>query len=207
MQYITIKGTSSDSFIEKKSEFIGYIAHVETEDEAVRFINEIRARHRKARHNVYAYRLREANISRYSDDGEPQGTGGVPVLDVINKSELVDVCVVVTRYFGGVLLGANGLVRAYSHACKLAADSAVKQIFCECAEFCAVTDYNMYSKISFLLPAYEAKITEELFEENVKLRFYVKNEQIDALKKELTDITNGRIQLEIKKDLWADFAK
>ncbi|MBR1749656.1 MAG: YigZ family protein [Ruminococcus sp.] len=206
MQYITIKGTASDSFIEKKSEFIGYIAHVETEDDAVRFINEVRLKHRKARHNVYAYKLRDGNISRYSDDGEPQGTGGVPILDVINKAELVDVCVVVTRYFGGVLLGTNGLVRAYSHACKLAAESAKKQVFCECAQFNAVTDYNMYSKISFLLPAYEAKMSEELFEENVKLKFFVKNEHIDDLKKELNDITGGKIQLDIKKDLWADFA-
>ena len=93
------------AFTEKKSEFIGHIAPVSTADEAVAFINRIKAENRKARHNVYAYVLREGNVSRYSDDGEPQGTGGVPVLDVINKSGLTDVCVVVTRYFGGILFG------------------------------------------------------------------------------------------------------
>ena len=87
-------------------------------DEAVAFINRIKAENRKARHNVYAYVLREGNVSRYSDDGEPQGTGGVPVLDVINKSGLTDVCVVVTRYFGGILLGASGLTRGLCRLCK-----------------------------------------------------------------------------------------
>ena len=206
MGYITVKGYSSDSFIEKKSEFIGHICHVENEDEAVAFINKIKADNRKARHNVYAYKLRGSNLSRYSDDGEPQGTGGVPVLDVLNKEELVDVCVVVTRYFGGVLLGANGLVRAYSHACKLAVDSAARQEFYECSLINAVTDYNMYSKLTFLLPKFEVKMQEELFEENVKLSFYVKQELCENLKKELIDLTNGKIEMNETKDLWADFA-
>lgn len=206
MGYITVKGYSSDSFVEKKSEFIGHICHVEDEEQAVSFINRIKADNRKARHNVYAYKLREGNISRYSDDGEPQGTGGVPVLDVISKEGLTDVCVVVTRYFGGVLLGASGLVRAYSHACKIAVDSAVRQEFCECCEITAVTDYNMYSKISFILPKYEVKMREEKFEENVTLRFYVKNIFAQALTDELTDLTNGKISLEVIKDLWEDFA-
>ena len=206
MGYITVKGYSSESFIEKKSEFIGHIRHVESEEEAVAFINSIKAENRKARHNVYAYKLRGSNISRYSDDGEPQGTGGVPVLDVLNKEGLVDVCVVVTRYFGGVLLGANGLVRAYSHACKLAVDSAVRQEFCECSQIDAVTDYNMYSKLSFLLPKFEVKMQQELFEENVKLSFFVKKELCEQLKKELTDLTNGKIEINETIDLWEDFA-
>ena len=206
MGYITVKGHSSDSFTEKKSEFIGHICHVDSEDEAIAFINSIKADNRKARHNVYAYKLREGNISRYSDDGEPQGTGGVPVLDVINKEGLVDVCVVVTRYFGGVLLGASGLVRAYSHACKLAVDSTVRQEFCECSLIKATADYNMYSKLSFLLPKYEVKMQEELFEENITLSFYVKAELCESLKRELTDLTNGKIEIDEEKDLWADFA-
>ena len=92
MGYTTIYEEAQASFTEKKSEFIGHIAPVSTADEAVAFINRIKAENRKARHNVYAYVLREGNVSRYSDDGEPQGTGGVPVLDVINKSGLIDVC-------------------------------------------------------------------------------------------------------------------
>ena len=206
MGYITVKGFSSDRFTEKKSEFIGNICHVETEEQAIAFINKIKAENRKARHNVYAYKLRESNITRYSDDGEPQGTGGVPVLDVINKAGLVDICVVVTRYFGGVLLGANGLVRAYSHACKLAVDSAVKQEFCDCSLIKVQTDYNMYSKLSFLLPKFEVKMQEEIFEDSVKLSFFVKSELCQALKKELTDLTNGRITIDETKDLREDFA-
>lgn len=206
MGYLTVSGHSSDSFTEKKSEFIGYICHVESEEEAVAFINAVKAKNRKARHNVYAYRLRASNLSRYSDDGEPQGTGGVPVLDVLNKEGLVDVCVVVTRYFGGVLLGANGLVRAYSHACKIAVDSAQRQEFCECSLIEAVTDYNMYSKLSFLLPKFGVKMKDELFEENVKLSFFVKAEQCDELKKELTELTNGRIVIDETDGLWEDFA-
>ena len=103
MNYLTISKPANASFIEKRSEFIGHIAPVETNEQAVDFINSIKAENRKARHNVYAYILRNENISRYSDDGEPQGTGGVPVLDVLKKRQLTDVCVVVTRYFVGIL--------------------------------------------------------------------------------------------------------
>ena len=112
--YKTVAREASDEFVEKRSRFIGYVKPVKTEEEAVAFINQKRSEHWDARHNVYAYSLREGNIKRYSDDGEPSGTAGMPVLDVIVKNEIYDVCVVVTRYFGGVLLGTGGLVRAYS---------------------------------------------------------------------------------------------
>ena len=118
--YKTVKTESHDEFTEKRSRFIGYVKPVKTEDEATGFISSIRSKHWDARHNVYAYSLREGNIKRYSDDGEPSGTAGMPVLDVITKNEVYDVCVVVTRYFGGVLLGTGGLVRAYSQGAKLA---------------------------------------------------------------------------------------
>ena len=102
--YLTIEGFAEDEFVEKKSRFIGYAKHVETEEEAVSFINELKQKHWDATHNVYAYVLRDGQIRRYSDDGEPQGTAGIPTLDVILKEGVVDVCVVVTRYFGGCLL-------------------------------------------------------------------------------------------------------
>ena len=130
--YSTVRGFAEASFTEKRSEFIGYIKHTETADEAVDFINEIRAKHRKATHNVYAYIVREGNTSGYSDDGEPQGTAGTPVLSVLQKEGLTDVCCVVTRYFGGILLGGGGLVRAYSHSAKIAADAAERLIMCRC---------------------------------------------------------------------------
>ena len=119
MKYITVKSPAESSYTEKRSEFIGHISPAETNEDAINFINHIKENNRKARHNVYAYILRDGNISRYSDDGEPQGTAGIPVLEVLRKNNLTDVCCVVTRYFGGILLGGGGLVRAYSHSTAL----------------------------------------------------------------------------------------
>lgn len=206
MSYTTVYEYATDSFIEKKSEFIGHIMPVKTADEAVGFINRIKAEHRKARHNVYAYVLREGNASRYSDDGEPQGTGGVPVLDVINKAGLTDVCVVVTRYFGGVLLGASGLVRAYSQACTLAVNAARKMEMCECSRFSFSCDYNMYGKISYVLPEFEVINEKEDFADTVKITVLVRSEKTAAFVKKLTDISNGKLELSEESDLWADFA-
>ena len=124
MEYRTIAAPVSASFVEKKSEFIAQLFPVRTQEDAVEAIENVRKQHRRARHNVYAYLLREGNASRYSDDGEPQGTAGMPILDVLQKNGLTDICCVVTRYFGGVLLGANGLVRAYSHSTALAIENA-----------------------------------------------------------------------------------
>ena len=124
MEYRTVAKASSDEFVEKKSRFIGYIKHVTTQDEAVTFINEIKSKHWDATHNVYAYVLRDGQTRRYSDDGEPQGTAGQPILNVLEREGVQDVLCVVTRYFGGILLGAGGLCRAYTKAAKDALDDA-----------------------------------------------------------------------------------
>ena len=133
-EYKTVREFAFDEFVEKKSRFIGHIAPVSTEEEAIAFINEMRAKYRDATHNVYAYSLRENQIKRASDDGEPQGTGGVPVLNVLNGNGLVDVCCVVTRYFGGTLLGVGGLVRAYAEGAKIAVAAADIKIMAESAD-------------------------------------------------------------------------
>ncbi|MDO4944976.1 MAG: YigZ family protein [Ruminococcus sp.] len=206
MSYTTVYEYAQDSFVEKKSEFIGHICPVKTAEEAVEFVNKIKSENRKARHNVYAYVVREGNITRYSDDGEPQGTGGAPVLDVISKAGLTDVCVVVTRYFGGVLLGASGLVRAYSQACSMAINAARKMVMCECSRISFTCDYNMYGKVSYALPEFEVINESEDFADAVSISVLVKNEKIAALKKKLTDISNGQLVLEEKPNLWADFA-
>lgn len=206
MDYITVKDRAEDSFVEKKSEFIGYIKHVETGDEAVEFINEIKSMHRKAKHNVYAYIVRDENTSRYSDDGEPQGTAGVPVLDVLQKEKLTDVCVVVTRYFGGILLGGGGLVRAYSHACKLAVDAAVKMIMCECYEVEIHCDYSLYGKISYALPEFEVKILDTAFENDVCVKLLCKSQFLLPMSEKLTDLCNGKIRLSHSDIINADFA-
>ena len=206
MNYYTVSGSAKASFIEKRSEFIGYIAPVRTNDEAVAFINSIKAEHRKAKHNVYAYILREDNISRYSDDGEPQGTAGVPVLDVLQKRGLTDICVVVTRYFGGILLGGGGLVRAYSHAASLACDAAHTMNMCMCHRLKITADYGMYGKISYLLPNFDTITVNSDFGSDVTLEILVLSEKLDELKKELTEATNGSADITDCGELFEDFS-
>lgn len=204
--YSTINGFAEASFIERKSEFIGYIKHVETNDEAVDFINEIRAKHRKATHNIYAYILRDGSTSRYSDDGEPQGTAGVPVLDVLQKEGLTDVCCVVTRYFGGILLGGGGLVRAYSHSAKIAVEAAERLIMCRCYPITITVDYNLYGKISYILPEFEAKILDTVFASEVTVKLLVKSNLAEKLKEKLIDTTNGSILIEQNDECFENFA-
>lgn len=206
MNYYTVSDAAEASFIEKRSEFIGYIAPVKTDEEAVNFINTIKAKHRKAKHNVYAYILRKDNISRYSDDGEPQGTAGVPVLDVLQKRGLTDVCVVVTRYFGGILLGGGGLVRAYSHAASLACDAAHTMDMCLCHRLKICTDYGMYGKLTYILPNFETITVNSDFADSVTLELLVLSKKLSALISEITEITNGSAEITDCGELFEDFS-
>ena len=192
--YKTVKIESSDEFTEKRSRFIGYVKPVKTEAEATEFINSIRSKHWDARHNVYAYSLREGNIKRYSDDGEPSGTAGMPVLDVITKNEVYDVCVVVTRYFGGVLLGTGGLVRAYSQGSKIALEAGQVVLMQNCLVCSLTCSYNQYGKISSLIPDNGGVIDDSVFESDVKLSFHIKPDGLPALNKKLADLTSGVVQ-------------
>lgn len=206
MNYKTIDSPVSCSFIEKRSEFIGYLCPVKTNEQAVDFINKIKSEHRKAKHNVYAYILRNNNIIRYSDDGEPQGTAGVPVLDVLQKQGLTDVCCVVTRYFGGILLGGGGLVRAYSHSASLAvSQSRIMNMF-SCYSVKLTMDYDLYGKVSYVLPEFETRQTGSDFGNKVILNLNVKDELYDLFIKKLTDITNGKIVIEKLEELYDDFS-
>lgn len=206
MSYNTIASYSDASFVEKKSEFIGHIMPVKTNDEAVEFINKIKSENRKATHNVYAYIVRDGNISRYSDDGEPQGTAGVPVLDVLKKEGLTDVCCVVTRYFGGILLGGGGLVRAYSHSASIAVNSAQRVIMLSCYKFDITVDYNLYGKLTYAFPGYEVKIVDTVFDTDVTVSLYAKSEIADKLEKDLVELTNGNIKICKSDEMEADFA-
>lgn len=206
MDYKTIAEVSTSTYIEKKSEFIAVIKPVKTNDEAVEFINEIKAQHRKARHNVYAYILREGSTTRYSDDGEPSGTAGVPVLDVMQKQGLCDVCCVVTRYFGGVLLGANGLVRAYSTACKQACDEAKIKLMQDAHKLTVTCSYTLYGKLTYALPEFEVKICDTQFADDVTIEILVKAPLCKKLEEKLVDLANGQIDI-VKSDIFeADFA-
>ncbi len=206
MDYKTVGGFASASLIEKRSEFIGSISPCGSEDEAIGFIEKIKRENRKARHNVYAYILRGGGISRYSDDGEPQGTGGVPTLETIKNAGLTDVCVVVTRYFGGILLGTGGLARAYSAACRLAIENAEILDMCSCSRFVIRCDYSLYGRIGRLLNADFVKVTNEDFSSDVTLTALVKAANAESLRNELINAANGRIDLSEETDLTENFA-
>lgn len=203
-EYKTVEKEASDFFIEKKSKFIGYAKPVKTQEEAVDFISEIKSKHWDATHNVYAYVLRENNIQRYSDDGEPSGTAGVPVLDVMLKESLVDVCVVATRYFGGTLLGAGGLVRAYSHTSKIALEAAGIITMAQCSVMSAEVDYSFYDRLNILLSDFSAVILDTSFSDKVCVEFSVKENIVDLLNAKLIDVSNGKY---ISKFLRKEFSK
>ncbi|MDD7331256.1 YigZ family protein [Eubacterium sp.] len=203
-EYKTVEKEASDFFIEKKSKFIGYAKPVKTQEEAVEFISKIKSKHWDATHNVYAYVLRENNIQRYSDDGEPSGTAGVPVLDVMLKESLVDVCVVATRYFGGTLLGAGGLVRAYSHTSKIALESAGIITMAQCSVMSAEVDYSFYDRLNILLSDSSAVILNTSFSDKVCVEFSVKENIVDLLNAKLIDVSNGKYAL---KFLRSEFSK
>lgn len=203
-EYKTVEKEASDFFIEKKSKFIGYAKPVKTQEDALEFISKIKSKHWDATHNVYAYVLRENNIQRYSDDGEPSGTAGVPVLDVMLKESLVDVCVVATRYFGGTLLGAGGLVRAYSHTSKIALDAAGIITMAQCSVMSAEVDYSFYDRLNILLSDFSAVILNTSFSDKVCVEFSVKENIVDSLNAKLIDVSNGKY---ISKFLRSEFSK
>ena len=198
--YKTVLENASDEFVEKRSRFIGYCKPVKTEQEAIDFINEKRSEHWNATHNVYAYSLREGNIKRYSDDGEPSGTAGMPVLDVIVKNEIFDVVVVVTRYFGGVLLGTGGLVRAYSHGSKIAVEAAKPVIMQNCLVCEARCAYNQYGKLSSLIIGVGAAVDDTVYESDVLVKFHIKPDLLGTLNKKLADATSGGVTVEQKDE-------
>lgn len=195
--YKTVKLEASDEFVEKHSRFIGYCKPVKSESEAVEFINMIKKKHWDARHNCYAYSLREGQVRRYSDDGEPSGTAGIPMLDIITKSEAVDVVVVVTRYFGGVLLGTGGLVRAYSRGCKIALEAAQvveMRLCCECEISCS---YTRYGKLNTLIIDNGGIVDDVEYADDVAIKFHIPDELLPALDKQFADVTSGEIRTEV----------
>jgi len=197
MEYTTVKTETSAEFIEKRSRFIGYIKPVTTEDEAVAFIESLRAKHWDATHNVYAYSLRSGNTCRYSDDGEPSGTAGTPVLSVLTKGGITDAVIVVTRYFGGVLLGAGGLVRAYSHSAALAVEASGLVTMRSCKLCRTSCDYSQYGRVSALIPENGGIIDSSEFTDVVSLDFHMTSEQLDRMLPQLADATCGGCQVEV----------
>ena len=201
--YLTLKGPGEAEFTEKRSRFIGYAMPVSTEEEAIAFINSIREKHRDARHNVYAYIVNNNGIvnQRYSDDGEPQGTGGMPVMDVLLKQGLTNACIVVTRYFGGILLGAAGLVRAYSKGASIAVEAAGIFKVVKCKAVAVRIPYSLYDRVSFFVTGKGYETMESDFGADVGVTYRVPVAEAEGFAAELTDLTGGRADCNILPDI------
>ncbi len=188
--YRTLAGEANAELVEKRSRFLGCLRPVGSATEALSFVEEIKKRHYDARHHVFAYRLRDG-AERYSDDGEPQGTAGLPVLDVLQKQELYDVCAVVTRYFGGILLGGGGLVRAYSRTAALAVEAGqIVRIARQCMIELRFA-YEWYGKVSYLIEQRGLSAKGE-FGQEVTLSLTLPKEACDSLLAAMTELTGGR---------------
>ncbi|MGI6031384.1 MAG: IMPACT family protein [Eubacteriales bacterium] len=206
MEYHTLDHRAEDRFVEKKSEFIGNAAPVRNEEEALAFLNEVRRKYPDARHHVYAYRLREMGTTRFSDDGEPQGTGGKPVLNVLERQQLTDCVVVVTRYFGGILLGTGGLVRAYGHGASLAVRAAEPISMIQCSELSIACDYAQYGKLQGVVLEQGGLIDDTLFTDGVELIVSMPQDRVEGLRALLTDLTCGSVEPVHRRDKWQKFS-
>lgn len=189
MEYRTILLPASAELTEKRSRFLAELSHAADEAEALAFLSAARRKSREATHHVYAFRA--GNAARCSDDGEPQGTSGAPVLEVLDGAGLRDVVFVVTRWFGGTLLGTGGLIRAYSQAARLALAKARIVVMRRCARFRLPIAYRLQKPAETLVLSLCGKITEREYGERVALRFYVPEESVPALLAGLSDLTLG----------------
>ena len=202
--YKTVLREARDEVVIHKSRFIGHAAPVSSTEEALRFLARIREEHRDATHNCYAYIIgRNAGIMRYSDDGEPSGTAGMPIIEVMKARGVVDCAVVVTRYFGGILLGAGGLTRAYANGAALAVAAAERITYRSCADCRIEMAYPRYGLVSRLLPDYEAQVLASSFGERVGLTVRLPEEQFEELRAALTEATAGAVEAEFLQKIFA----
>ncbi len=194
--YITVGGEAQTELEVKKSRFIASVKHVENEKEAFEFINAVKSRFKEASHNVYAFVCRDNNTQRYTDDGEPAKTAGMPVLDVLLKNGITDACIVVTRYFGGTLLGTGGLVHAYGQAAKNGVDEAgiVKMVYCRI--FSLTADYSYIGKIKYTAAENGCDILDSQYGQSVYMTLCAESAQADRIAEKMTEITNGQAKIE-----------
>lgn len=193
--YKTLRHSSSDEFIINKSRFIGYAAPVETEEEALAFLQSIRTKHKDATHNCYAYVIGpNAGIMRYSDDGEPGGTAGLPMMEVIKAQGVVNCCVVVTRYFGGVLLGAGGLVRAYTQGCAVGLKAAQVVVMEPSQRYLCEVAYPLWDKVQYAFRSLPVQLVDNEFSAAVAFTLLIREKDAEHVLAELTRITDGKIE-------------
>ncbi|GAB6167551.1 YigZ family protein [Clostridium carnis] len=196
MSYVTIRDFGEDNFIEKKSEFIGYAKRCETEEEAKAFVMEIKNMHKQATHNCWAYVVgKNMGIQRYSDDGEPQGTAGIPILEVMKKSNVTDCAIVVTRYYGGILLGTGGLTRAYTKGASIAlkAGGVVEKV--DGVKNSIHMEYDMLGKVQYICAQNNWHIEDIEYSDKVIVNILSEVTISDKIKKEMIDSSNGKINI------------
>ena len=191
--YITVEKSGSSESIIKKSKFLGFVKPVKTVEEAEKFIEKIKKEHYNAKHHVPVYILDNGKIQKYSDDGEPQGTAGVPIIDILKAEKITDCVVVVVRYFGGILLGTGGLTRAYSETAKKALEDSriIKMDPFKIIEFSL--DYSLYGKLQNILDKYAGIIINSEFLDIVNLKISIPEENVEKFKEEIINLTSGKI--------------
>jgi len=192
--YIVPYGEAEAEMVEKRSRFIGHIWRVESEEEARACIERTKKKHYDARHNCWCYIIREGNVLRYSDDGEPQGTAGQPMLNVFVREEVTNVCCVVTRYFGGILLGAGGLTRAYGGTAKLALDEAGISRMRLWASLAVPCSYSLYERVRILVESCGGVITDTDFGADIVLTVTLPSEDVDDFIGKMTELSAGQIE-------------
>ncbi len=196
-QYNTVLKHAVAELEEKKSRFIASVMPVSSEEEALNFINEIKTKNWDATHNVYSYYIGGSSIiQRFSDDGEPSGTAGLPILEVIKRMEVRDLVVVVTRYFGGTLLGAAGLVRAYGKSASLAIEEAEIITKKLCTEVSIMVEYDLFGKVQNMLISKDYIIKEIIYEQDVEIIVFVDEGRMEDLTKLVNEVTNARCIIE-----------
>lgn len=201
-EYRTIIGDNIASFEVKKSTFIGSIKACKTEEQAIEFIEEIRKEHRQATHNCYAYIIGPDKLTqRYSDDGEPQGTAGIPMLEVLKKEDLTNICVVVTRYYGGVKLGASGLIRAYSKGVSHVLESSDDVWMRNYRKIDLSLEYTLLGKIdNYLINEGIHEITRD-YTDKVSISLYIASREFEKFNKDIQELTSATAEVSVIEDL------
>ena len=199
-EYLVPTGYGEDEFIEKKSRFIGHVFPVESEEEALEKIQQLKKKYYDATHNCWAYVIRDGAM-RFSDDGEPGGTAGNPMMQVLQREQLYNVVCIVTRYFGGVLLGAGGLVRAYTKGAKIAIDAAGKSMKRVWTVLYIPCPYNFYERVKLEIAAFDGVLRETTFGAEVEMEVLVAAQKAKAFLDRITDMTAATVEgLEIGQE-------
>lgn len=201
MEKFIIKEGGQGEIVEKKSRFIATVLPIDTEEEALQYIERIKKKYWDARHNCFAFVIGSNNeIQRFSDDGEPQGTAGKPILETLLNENLHNTLIVVTRYFGGTLLGTGGLVRAYGQSSKEGIRNSVIQKVCEGISFKLTVDYNSIGKIKYIMGQMGITDAQEGYGQNVVLSILMKKDEYNEFNTKVTDATGGKAVFEDEED-------